>query len=314
MAMIRITFDARLTGLAKDPPQDLADPVCHSHVLYDTWQNRRTIAWDTAAQPLPSSRHDHPTRFAATLSLDFTVTTDLPQSCAARLSIDVDLTDRENPIEKAKRLLDLPVAATPRRRLPADCQSLSAACLRTIKGSAVIGALPPQWPVGRHISAYSQYLGSYGQGGVGLSGWQLNGGSWMVLPIANSESWITLTMEETRPSDDRARLDITIDQRIIGVHPNGKHEFWPSEHRYCGHDPIADLPDFAHLRPRVSRFAASASGFVLETGGGGQIWRFEIADHLPRPRWGGTGQPRDLYEGEDIAEALLLAHDPYLDV
>ncbi|MFT3968173.1 MAG: hypothetical protein QM690_20070 [Sphingobium sp.] len=53
---------------------------------------------------------------------------------------------------------------------------------------------------------------------------------------------------------------------------------------------------------------------MLETGGANRIWRFQIADHLPRPVWPGTGRPRDLLENESLADAFLLAHDCYLEV
>ncbi|WP_169833162.1 hypothetical protein [Sphingomonas panacis] len=312
--MIRVTFHAQLSTAAKDSPAGIMDPVRMSHVLYNTWLDRRTIAWHVSDKTPTPRQKSHSTAYPATLVLDYAAASALPNGPTARLSIDVDLADAQDPVEKAKRLLDLPIVIAPRYRRPGNDRSFGGASFHTIKGASVIGPMPAQWPVDRTITAYSQYLGSYGQGGVGLSGWQLNGGSWIVLPISDSQSWITLTKEEMNPSADRARLDIKIDQRIIGVHPNGMQEFWPWEHRYCSHDPIMDLPDFAQLRPRVVRFAATASGFLLEAGDGGQTWRFEMGDHLPRPRWGGTGTPRDLYDGENVAATFILTHGCYLDV
>lgn len=314
MTKARITFQAQLPAVTGHLPVGVMDPIARSRVLDDIWQERRRIAWHETIETLNPGEKSHPTQHTASLSLCHLAAADSHDGHTARLSIDLEPGKEEIPIEKAKRLLDLPIVTSPRNRRSASDQSFGRASFHKIKGASVIGPMSQQWPIGRNVTAYSQYLGSYGQGGVGLSGWQLNGGSWMVLPISDSQSWITLTKETTRFNDDPIRLDIEIDQRIVGVHPNGKPAFWPWEHRYCGHDPIMELPDFGELRPRVARFAATESGFLLEAGDGGQIWRFEIGDHLPRPGWGGTGQPRDLYEGENMAGAFLLAHDAYLHV
>ena len=109
-------------------------------------------------------------------------------------------------------------------------------------------------------------------------------------------------------------LRAAIDQRILGVHPDQIGDFTPWEHRYAGHERIADMPDFGDEKATIERFKTTEAGFVLEAANGLTRWRFAMGDDLPRPIWAGSREPRLLAEGESVAEAFLLAHDCYLAV
>lgn len=310
MAKTRIMFETVPPGLE----DDLSDVLSRSRRLHDVWERRREIDWTIVCEQLPKRSVTHPTKHKIVLAtVNAGERVDGTRVEIMRMTIDVETVDGENALEKGKRVLDLPITASPRPREPRGDGLMGRRNIHPVKGDSVIGPMPMRWPVGRRITGYSSHLGSYGQGGIGLSGWQLNGGSWMVLPISNSDSWITLTMEEVEASPDRTRLDILVDQRIIGVHPGQKAAFPPWEHRYAGHETIEDMPDFSIERPVVTRFNATRDGFVLEAGSQ-RNWRFEIADHLPRPRWGGTGAERNHVEGDSIVDAFILAHDCYLGV
>lgn len=311
MTTVHVLFEARLPTPRRDLRSQPNDEFTRSRVLDQFWRDRRTIDWriSQTAAPAPC---EHPTRHKATLRLNCP-RMPLLRTGTITLAIDVDVPSDEDPIEKARRLLDLPIDAPMRWRQPHAGIS-SRGSFHHIRRAGLIGPMPDQWPVGRYITGYSHYLGSYGQGGVGLSGWQLNNGSWMVLPLGGSDSWITLTMEEMSWARDSYSVDIVIDQRIIGAHPSQKSIFPPWEHRYCGSDTIEDLPDFSVEPPRIARFEASQTGFVLETGGANRTWRFAIGAHLPRPIWPGTGEAREFLESENLADSFVLAHDCYLDV
>lgn len=136
----------------------------------------------------------------------------------------------------------------------------------------------------------------------------------MVLPLKGSDGWIWLTREDILPAPDFFSLEVDIDCRIIGVHPDQIGDFPPWDHRYAGHAQILDLPDFAAERATVARFETTASGFFLEAANDLTRWRFAMGDHLPRPIWAGSREPRDLCEGESVAGAFVLAHDCYLEV
>ena len=109
-------------------------------------------------------------------------------------------------------------------------------------------------------------------------------------------------------------MAVAVDQRVIGVDHGQIADFPPWEHRYSDQPRVEDLPDFASLRAQISVFEATRSGFVLELFDWHDRWRFAMGDHLPRPAWGGSGRPRDLYAGESVADAFVLTHDCYLNV
>lgn len=283
-----------------------------SWLLSQSWYERRQIPWVGSVTLEP--HHDQSlTTHDVQLRLDCPRTV-RPRCGTLSLEIHVALRHDEDPLDKARQVLDLPGAAVRHTRRAAPSGMLAQGSFSTVRGNTVIGPVPEAWPIDRTLTDYSHHLGSYGQGGVGLSGWQLNGGSWLVLPLKSSDGWIWLTHEDLTPALDYFSLAARIDHRIVGVHPDQLADFPPWEHLYAGHHQIRDLPDFAAERASVARFEASASGFVLEAENGLTRWRFAMGDHLPRPIWAGSREPRDLYEGESVAEAFFLAHDCYLNV
>ena len=311
MAKTRVTLEC-------DPPalqEDLSETLARSHQIHHVWERRREIDWRITREDLSARARTHPTRHQITLGVvNAGERPDGTRIEIIRLAIDLETRDGEDAMTKARRVLDLPVEVEAPTRRPAATGIMDTGSLHRVRGETVISPMPMRWPVGRHITDYSHYLGSYGQGGVGLSGWQLNGGSWMVLPLSHSDGWITLTMEEVESNAERTRLDIVVDQRIIGVNPGQRDAFPPWDFNYAGHQRTQDLPDFRAERALVTRFEATGSGFVLETGRGQRNWRFEMGDHLPRPAWGGSGEPRLLREGESIVDSFILTHDMYLEV
>ena len=283
-----------------------------SWLLSQSWYERRRIAWQSAASLAP--RHDQSlTRHRIVLELDC-ASTARPAAAALTFTVKVAVREGEDPAEKARRVLDLPQRTTTPRRVPKPQSPFERGSFSTPRGTSIIGPLPAEWPLDRMLTAYSTHLGSYGQGGVGLSGWQCNGGSWIVLPLKGSESWTWLTREDIEPASDYRSLHIDIDQRIVGVHPDQIDDFPPWNHRYAGHAQILDLPDFADEKATIARFEVTGSGFTLEAASGLTRWRFAMGDDLPRPIWAGSREARVLCEQESVAEAFLLAHDCYLEV
>lgn len=283
-----------------------------SFLLSQGWYERRRIDWTCSHTPA-SAYEQSLTRHEAILALECA---DSASPTKATLTVSVTVTVRhgEDPLEKARRVLDLPRRGRTQRRVR-DPQSLwDRGSFSAVRGNSVIGSMPPQWPEGRMLTGYSSHLGSYGQGGVGLSGWQCNRGSWIILPLTGSDGWIWLTREEIEPAQDFRSVKAVIDQRIVGVHPDQLADFPPWEHRYAGHAQVRDMPDFADEKATIERVEATEAGFVLEAANGLTRWRFAMGDDLPRPIWAGSREPRMLAEGESVAAAFLLAHDCYLQV
>ena len=310
MATYHVTLDASV------PDQILTRVKAGSEgrprLLLQCWQDRREIDWQSAAMRVESYGQSL-TKHNVRLTLD---PADGEPGRAPRLRFDLDVVTRgdEHPCDKARRLLDLPGAPSRCGRIAAASGVFERRSFATVRGDSLIGPVPGDWPIGRLISGYSHNLGSYGQGGVGLSGWQLNRGSWLVFPLMHSEGFIWLTQEILNPAADFLSIEAIIDHRIIGVHPNQIEDFPPWDHLYTGRPAIRDLPNFATLCPTIVRFETTPSGFVLEAANGLDLWRFAMDDHLPRPFWGGAREPRDLYAGESVADSFVLTHDCYLDV
>lgn len=312
MTTHHITFAANVPDTILAAAEAATSSATRSRILAQCWFARREIEW--CASISPADCHDQsPTRHRAQLALD-RANAERPRRASLSLTLNVAPRSGEAPLDKARRILDLPAATTPRPRIVARPGLLDRGSFSVPRGNSVIAPMPPDWPIDRILTDYSHNLGSYGQGGVGLSGWQCNGGSWIILPLRGSDGWISLTHEQLSPAGDFHAVQIDIDQRIIGVHPNQLPDFAPWEHLYAGHRRIEDLPDFRTERATISRFEATPSGFVLEAANGLDRWRFAMGDHLPRPIWAGSGEPRDLHEGESVAGAFLLAHDCFLDV
>lgn len=311
MATFHVTLEASVPDQILATLDEESELRARSALLAHSWYERRAIDWRFQSRPIDHNGQSQ-TRHQVRLDLDCP-RTPRPKSASLRFHFDVVTSGEDDPCDKARRILDLPGA--PRRcgRSVILPGSLDRGSFARIRGNSTIGPVPGGWPVDRLLTRYAHHLGSYGQGGVGLSGWQLNGGSWLVLPLKYSDSYIWLTFENPTPTTDYFSLDVIVDHRVIGVHPDQIGDFPPWEHCYVGHPRTTDLPDFENLRPTISRFDTTASGFVLEAVNGLQRWRFAMDDHLPRPVWG-SGKPRNLHEGESVADAFLLTHDCYLEV
>lgn len=312
MSTHHVVFDASVPDWILDRAEAETEARSRSWLLSQSWYERRRLAWRGVVSPAERDEQS-PIRHDVRLDLDCPRTL-RPRSASLRFILDVAVRPGEDPLDKARRVLDLPGSTTAHARAPRATGLLERGSFIPLRGTSVIGPMPADWPMARKLTGYSSHLGSYGQGGVGLSGWQCNGGSWIVLPLKSSDGWIWLTREEIAPAPDYWTLAVTIDQRILGVHPDQLADFHPWEHRYAGHGQIRDLPDFAEERATISRFEADAGGFTLEAENGLTRWRFAMGDHLPRPIWAGSKEPRLLQVGESVAQALLLAHDCYLEV
>lgn len=312
MSTYHVAFTARVPHWILEHAEAGNTDRARSWILLQGWYERRRLEWNATLTVEPDKAHS-PIRHEVILDLDCPET-DRPSAASFAFTVKVGVRHGEDPIHKARRVLDLS------RRRDSLCRKadrwdvLDRGSFRAVRGSSLIGPMPPQWPIDRTLTAFSSHLGSYGQGGVGLAGWQCNGGSWMVLPLTYSDGWIWLTREEIRPAPDHRSLAIAVDQRILGVHPDQLADFPPWEHRYAGQHQILDMPDFGAERPTILRFDASETGFILEAANGPTRWRFAMGDDLPRPVWGGSRKPRLLCEGESFAEAFCLAHDCYLEV
>lgn len=306
MPSTRMTLRAKLTvEMLRNAASD-SEYRTRTWLLDEGWNRRLELDWTLEACPIPESRSH--TFHRARLEFDCPRTA-RPRCGDLRLTVDVATSGDADPAAKARRVLDLaPSSVVPsvERRL-ADIPSFA-----SLRPPGIIGPMTDDWPVGRRIVAYNHHLGSYGQGGVGLSGWQLNGGSWMVLPLKYSANWITFTREGLTLQAEAFMLDITIDQRIIDAHPNQIADFPPWDHRFAGTPPIEELPDFAAARPVIDHFESRPDGFRLDARIGHKIYRFAMGDHLPQPAWAGSGGARMLGQGESVAGSFLLAHDCYL--
>lgn len=312
MSTHHVVFEASIPDWILERAEAETEQRTRSWLLSQSWYERRRIAW--RGRVTLSDKHDQSlVRHAVGLDLDCPRTT-RPRTGSLTFTLKVAVRRGEDPLDKARRVLDLPGSSTASTRAPKPTGLLERGAFSSLRGTSVIGPLPADWPVDRILTGYSSHLGSYGQGGVGLSGWQCNGGSWIVLPLTGSDGWIWLTREEIRPAPDFYSLEIDIDQRILGVHPDQLADFPPWEHRYAGHGQILDMPDFASERATIARFEVDDAGFTLEAANGLTRWRFALADHLPRPIWAGSREPRLLHEGDSVAGAFLLAHDCYLQV
>lgn len=287
--------------------------------LHALWEGRREVQWRISTERGPRATQVHPTRHVCALDRVSAGERGGIQCAVARLSIVIEARPDEDPLDKAMRILDMPGGRRLLGRTPRETDSVlgPGSRIEHIEGDKVIATMPHDWPTGgggRRITDYSHHLGGYGQGGIGLSGWQVNDGSWIVLPLKGSDGWITLTHETMSAAPDRQSVGIVIDQRIIGVHPDQIADFPPWRHNYGGHAKIDDLPAWRRERPIITRFEADADGFTLEAGDTHSRWRFAMSPSLPRPIFAGSREDRLLFEGEDVGASFVLAHDCYLDV
>lgn len=287
-------------------------------ILCDGWHKRSSLGWDVV-EVRETDTIPNPTRS----SIDLSFASDRTPGCIATLVIGAKIagTDAIQAIDRLKAHLDLPASedlpAIQMRKKPGS-GFLDMPTITKLRDRQVIGPMNPEWPIGRRLTDHSTHLGSYGQGGIGLAGWQLNAGSWIVLPISGSSSWITLRTIEIKGVDrdpTGPSMRIEIDSRILGAHPDQIVDFPPWEHRYAGSSPdIDDLPDFKFERRIVTAFEARSDGFRMEASNGMDQWIFEMGDHLPRPAYAGILEPRLLDENVDVGASFVMTHDCHLDV
>lgn len=292
-----------------------ASPLGVMRMLHDAWERRTNLAWKTSHAER-DGEPAHPTRLD--LKVSISERRERPGSWSARIECSVAASDPEGAILRLMRAIDLPHESPMHPRKPVETGIMAMPTITRLRGTKTIGPMDPSWPVGKSISDFSEALGSYGQGGIGLAGWQLNRGSWIVLPISNSSGWLTLrtiTCGDYVRSATNPSVDIAVDQRIVGVHPDQLDRFHPWDHHFAGPGPrIDDLPAFRDTHNRIVRFDARPDGFRLEAANGIDRWIFEMGDHLPRPVWGGSGRERLLDEGVDVGASFVMTHDCYLDV
>lgn len=285
------------------------------HLLHDGWDNRTARSW-TMSQGEPDHEPVQPTKLKVRVSL--VECEARPNQRMVRIEADVKAVDLESAVRRLHLALGMPTDGPRHPRKPVETGFLAQGTITKLSRKQVIGPMDADWPVGRRLTEYNSHLGSYGQGGIGLSGWQLNGGSWIVLPISSSASWITLrTIRVHAFHRDRVspHIDLVIDHRIIGSMPDQIVDFPPWFHRYGPSSPtIEDLPDFQKLRPLISKFEPREDGFRLEALNGMDRWIFEMGDELARPIYGGSREPRLLDEGVDVGASFVMTHDCYLNV
>lgn len=292
--------------------EDLSETVARSHRLSDSWKDRRNLDWHVTQEVVSPRARIHPTRHEVVLAVINAGEVAGERIESIRMSIDIEAESEADALLKARTLLDLPLAAiSPDVKMQDEPTSSK---IVKVESDNVIGPMPMRWPVGRRITGYSGNLGSYGQGGIGLCGWQLNNGSWMILPLAHAEKWIWLTMERVDANADRTRLDIVVDRSIISAHPSQLNEYQPWRHNYGTADDRDNIPDFAKDRPVIERFEAQADGFVIETGSSNVTWRFQMSERMPGPPLDRSLGTRRLGPKDSIVDSFILAHDCYLDV
>lgn len=275
------------------------------HTASAAWAARRELDWTASFVPEAFSLDSPPHLHQAVVTFSGQL---------VQIVLQVRSSEADAALAEARTILGLaPLPDAPKLpRVAPGTGFNSRRNIHKLRADQVIGPMPLRWPVGKRITSYSHNLGSYGQGGIGLSGWQFDEGSWMVLPLAHSDSWIWLSHETiTRDLD---KIVVSIDQRVIGCHPDQRSEFHPWEHRYGTADTIEDLPDFKDLRPVITEFRAGGSSFFLEAGSSGDSWRFEMGDHLARPIMAGSKEQRLLTQDESIIDSFVLTHSPYLDI
>lgn len=293
----------------------ISDTVIRSQVLYRAWHDRRDHQWATSAIHPGGVAAKTPHQASAEITLPALSKAGNDVSASAQVAIAVHALDSVQALETARIMLDLAIPSEPLRYAPASrgfmTQSSVGQCRR---GDAeVIGSVPEGFVEGRYLSELSTHLGSYGAGGVGWLGFKLNEGSWMVVPVNSAASWTWLTTETVSVDAARTRMEVDIDRRIIGCHPDQLADFHPWDHRYASTSPtIEDLPDFKNVRPRIVRFDRSPTSFLLEAENGGTTYRFEVANHLSRPPYAGSGEERLFQPDDDLGASLFLAHSPYV--
>jgi hypothetical protein len=298
------------TGMPQaDDPHDAFE---RARAVARAWDERRTIEWRMSLEDVGTRTPTHPTRHTVVLAaINAGEREDGTRLEILRMAMDVQTSPGEDPMVKALRVLDMRRVAGPADA--SDDRSSEDATEHTVivplAGPSVIGRMDSSWPVGRTLTAYSS---SDASGDTrGMSGWQLNGGSWIVLPLPGA--WVTLTIETVMPTADRSVLEVQVDSMTLTAPPETVDGFPPLIQTHQADMRTGDLPDLATERPVVTAFEADRRGFRMEAGDRHRLWRFEMADDLPRPPHAASGRPRTPAAGEDVGASWVMAHDMHFE-
>ena len=167
MSTYHVAFTARVPHWILEHAEAGNTDRARSWILLQGWYERRRLEWNATLTVEPDKAHS-PIRHEVILDLDCPET-DRPSAASFAFTVKVGVRHGEDPIHKARRVLDLS------RRRDSLCRKadrwdvLDRGSFRAVRGSSLIGPMPPQWPIDRTLTAFSSHLGSYGQGGVGLS-------------------------------------------------------------------------------------------------------------------------------------------------
>lgn len=155
--------------------------------------------------------------------------------------------------------------------------------------------------VGRHIVNWSPFIGSYGQGGAGFVGFELDDGNWLVSTLWGAGRWIS------------------IDGRMICSGPD-KEDAFPAMHGMDEDGTTFDLvrDEILKTRPAIAaaEFLARSTHIALAaTDGSSRKFAMTIdADPSKRPIFPGTGEPRALEPSDDLRQAWIVSNSLYINI
>lgn len=164
--------------------------------------------------------------------------------------------------------------------------------------------------VGRSITGIMTGLGSYGSGGAGWTGLQIDQGAWIVIPIWGSKDWIWIEhelFEWDTPDEGRAMIE----RRIMGAMPD-QTQWRPWQMNFGGHDSWDELPDIAGHRGRITRFEITPNSLSIETTNGQEFIRYMVTPNLAGPPYPSGGRERLLDSEDDLTECVALMISPYM--
>jgi hypothetical protein len=139
----------------------------------------------------------------------------------------------------------------------------------------------PSKVIGREIAGWIPYAGTYGMGGPGFVGFNLNG-EWLIIAIWGAAAWIRL--------DGRLLEDIFSDR-------HGRKPGWNAEPEEIRHNLFTGR-HFAEFQvERTSVIARLDDDRVLSIS----------EDPADRPPFEGNGQPREIGPNDDLRRVVFLA-------
>lgn len=149
--------------------------------------------------------------------------------------------------------------------------------------------------VGRRVTAFSPYCGTYGQGGPGFAGFKLEAGGgrpeeWLILCLWGSPEWLT------------------VNGRWMGAHPDQYDIQKPMLSNFAGQK----WDEFSALvvGSIIDSIDVEKRSFVLRIGAAQIVLSEDANDRPPYP----AGHMRELREGDDLRQAWILASAPWVQV